>query len=172
MPTELRTKTLVELLRSIQSKTQVGKTQLQKLIYFVQEAGVLLGYKYEIYHYGPYCFELNNDLSSLDSLRILSVEADPTGYGFNICMDEFAKNYEADKQTRRKVHEIADRLGKDTASQLEVKATIHFVKKVMDRRAPVNIEIVLAKVRDLKPHFAEHFVRKCYEELQHDKLIG
>src|SRR6266702_4367710 len=46
----LRVAAIVALTQSAQAR--LGKTQVQKLVYFVQDAGVPLEYKYEIYHYG------------------------------------------------------------------------------------------------------------------------
>ncbi len=173
MPTEFRTKALVTLIRALESRThQLGKTQLQKLVYFLQELGVQLGYKYEIYHYGPYCFELSNDLSSLDSLNILDVESDPNGFGFNIRLSRYANGYDPDPMLKEAVKRIVDKLGSNSAGQLEVKATIHFVQRVLARRGSANEDTVVGKVRTLKPHFAEVFVRKCYEELQQERLIA
>ena len=38
---------------------KVGHTLLQKLFYLLQYGeGVMLGYKYKLYYYGPYCQDL------------------------------------------------------------------------------------------------------------------
>ncbi len=83
MRNDFRVAAMVALVGNAQTR-RLGKTQLQKLVYFLQKSGVPLGYEYEIYHYGPYSFELSDDMDSLDSLGVLNVESDPNGYGFDI----------------------------------------------------------------------------------------
>jgi uncharacterized protein YwgA len=63
MQKELRVAAIVALVQNAQAR--LGKTQVQKLVYFAQDCGIPLEYKYEIYHYGPYSFELSHDLGSL-----------------------------------------------------------------------------------------------------------
>ena len=88
MQKELKIAAIVALLQNVRAR--LGKIQVQKLVYFAQDCGVPLGYKYEIYHYGPYSFELSHDLDSLDSLGVLNVDSDPNGFGFNISVGKFA----------------------------------------------------------------------------------
>src|SRR5437588_9583011 len=93
----MRVNAIVSLVQGIQKKSdQLGKTQLQKLVYFLQETGVPLGYKFEIYHYGPYSFELADEVGSLDSLGVLSLVADPSGYGFHIYVGSHGSKYRID----------------------------------------------------------------------------
>jgi len=71
MQKELRVASIVGLVQNAPSR--LGKTQVQKLVYFAQQSGMPLQYKYEIYHYGPYSFELSHELGSLDSLGVINV---------------------------------------------------------------------------------------------------
>lgn len=173
MPNELRVNVIVALVRAVHAEVeQLGKTQFQKLVYFLQESGIWLDYKYEIYHYGPYCFELSSDLSSLDSLNVLEVSTDPGGYGFDIKLAEHAPDCCLDEEYAKKLEYIVGALGADKPANLEVKSTAHFVHKVLSKNGQrAGKDIVIAKVRDLKPHFNEAFVEKCYDELVAVKLL-
>jgi uncharacterized protein YwgA len=165
MRNELRVAAIVALVRNAQ--TRLGKTQVQKLVYFAQDSGVPLNYEYEIYHYGPYSFELSNDLGSLDSLGILNVASEPSGYGFDISIGRFSEKFKLEPRYQKKVEKVLGQFGLNTAAQLEVKATIHFVHSVIGKKAPAGKakSEVVQKVLALKPRFTEEFVRNCYSDL-------
>src|SRR5699024_6076718 len=50
-----------------------GKVGFQKLVYFSQEAGVPLGYRFGIHLYGPYSPTLDNDIQSMEMEGILNL---------------------------------------------------------------------------------------------------
>src|SRR5579863_10451358 len=166
MAKELRTAAVVALVQG--ARARLGKTQVQKLVYFVQDSGVPLEYKYEIYHYGPYSFELSHELSSLDSLGVLNVESDPSGFGFDISAGKFAVRFHLEPSYQKKVEKVLAEFGANTPAQLEVKATIHFVHSLIKKRfssSKIKPE-VMQKVRALKPRFTEDFVKNCYSDLE------
>jgi uncharacterized protein YwgA len=173
MKKELRTSTIVGLIQNARGR-RLGKTQLQKLVYFVQERGVPLGYTYELYHYGPYSFELSNELSSLDSLGVLSIESDPEGFGFDISIGKFADKFVLDPHNEGKLKKIIDHFGSNSTAQLEVKATIHFVHSVIKRKSVVGKRRseVINRVHDLKPRYSEDFIKNCYSELEQTHWIA
>jgi uncharacterized protein YwgA len=171
MRNELRVAAIVALVRN--SQTRLGKTQVQKLVYFAQDCGVPLNYRYEIYHYGPYSFELSNDLGSLDSLGVLNVASEPSGFGFDISVGRFAEKFNLEPKYQRKVQKVIDQFGLNSTAQLEVKATIHFVHSVIKKKVPQNKvkSEVVQRVLELKPRFTEEFVRTCYSSLEQAKWI-
>jgi uncharacterized protein len=172
MPSELQTATMVELIKKVsQKKKQLGKTQFQKLVYFCQEKGIPLGYKYEIYHYGPYSFQLSDDMSSLDSLGVLDVGTDSSGFGFHIEAGRFASKYELQKKYLPVLTEVVEKLGENSPAQLEVKGTLHFVSKVLKNRGDISDKLVVSKVKELKPQIKDPFIQQCYVELKAAKLI-
>ena len=115
MPNELRVAAIVALVRNAQ--TRLGKTQVQKLIYFAQDSGVPLNYEYEIYHYGPYSFELSHDLGSLDSLGILNVASEPSGYGFDISVGRFSEKFNLEPRFQKRVEKVLEQFGLNTAAR-------------------------------------------------------
>src|ERR1700688_2767231 len=104
MRRDLRTAAIVELVQNTHAR--LGKTQVQKLVYFAQQSGVPLGYKYEIYHYGPYSFELSHDLGSLDSLGVLNVDSDPAGFGFDISVGKFAERLKVEPNYKKTIETV------------------------------------------------------------------
>lgn len=43
----------------------LGRTAIQKIVYFLQVAGVPMRYSFDIYHYGPYCDRVSQDVETL-----------------------------------------------------------------------------------------------------------
>lgn len=43
----------------------LGRTAIQKILYFLQIAGVPMRYAFDIYHYGPYCDRVTRDVELL-----------------------------------------------------------------------------------------------------------
>ncbi len=166
MPKELRASAIVAIVQN--ATTKLGKTQVQKLIYFAQDCGVPLNYRYEIYHYGPYSFELSNDLGSLDSLGVLNIQSDPAGFGFDISVGKFADKFELAPKYSKKIDKVLAEFGSDTPGQLEVKATIHFVHSVVSKKYPATSKRseILQKVHALKPRYTAEFIRSCYANLE------
>jgi len=166
MQKELRVASIVGLVQNAPSR--LGKTQVQKLVYFAQQSGMPLQYKYEIYHYGPYSFELSHELGSLDSLGVINVQSDPRGFGFDISVGKFAERFKLEPKYQRKIDKIICQFGSDSPAELEVKATIHFVQSVVKKKisaGKVRSE-VLQKVHALKPRFNGDFIRRCYSDLE------
>ncbi|MFZ0773519.1 MAG: hypothetical protein WCA49_08580 [Candidatus Sulfotelmatobacter sp.] len=171
MQKELRIASIVELVQN--APTRLGKTQVQKLVYFAQQCGIPLDYKYEIYHYGPYSFELSHEMGSLDSLGVLNIQSDPNGFGFDISAGKFAQRFKLEPKYQRKIEKILDHFGRNTPAELEVKATVHFVNSIVRRKissGKARSEVV-QKVHALKPRFTEDFIKRCYSDLERANWI-
>jgi uncharacterized protein len=59
----------------------LGRTALQKILYFLQIAGVPMRYAFDIYHYGPYCDRVFRDVELLQADGVLKdVSLSPAKY--------------------------------------------------------------------------------------------
>ena len=110
-------------------------------------------------------------MGTLDSLGVLSVDSDPSGYGFNITAGKFAQRYKLDQKEKKRADLVLELLGNDTPAQLEVKATLHFVNTILESEGKKDFSTVVKKVKLLKPQFEEKFIKKCLAELQSQKLM-
>ena len=151
----------------------LGKKKLQKLIYFLQETkNVPLNYKYEIYHYGPYCFELSGNIDSLEIRGVINIVPEQDGFGYNITpgkhMDSFiGRTSEISKSFDNGTTDLANRFGKFDGLDIELLATLHFADKVMKKRNPaIADEIIINKVKDLKPKYGKEYITNKFEELK------
>jgi uncharacterized protein YwgA len=62
-------------------KGYLGRTALQKIVYFLQLAGVPMRYRFDIYHYGPYCDRISRDVELLVADGVLKdISSNPEKY--------------------------------------------------------------------------------------------
>ncbi len=168
----LRTNFIVEIVKRVTEKgIKLGKIQVQKLIYFLQENKIPLKYRYEIYHYGPYCFELAGNLDSLKSLNILAIIPNVTGYGYDIsrgehCEDFFGRDEEIINTYKENLDFIINNFVACSPSEIELKATIHYVYKVSKATGvSISKENITRITKKLKPMFADDIIFSSYDEL-------
>lgn len=172
MDAKIRGNLIVEIVQKVTSGgIKLGKIQLQKLIYFLQERGIPLNYKFRIYHYGPYSFGLSSDLDSLDSLKILCVKADSTGYGYQIEKGECSEDF-YDKDTniaesyKNEIDFVLTNFSQCDTSEIELRATTHYVYKNQKKtERNTSKENVVNVVKQLKPRFTDEKIASTYDEL-------
>ena len=164
----LRNATINHILRSMK---EVGKTKLQKLVYFFQEsAGGHLGYFYRMYHYGPYSFDLDDDLSRLRLRGVVNTDPDPSGYGFRIQLVDPGEDpkFDLPQDYKEKLDRIIELLGNLDAQQLSLRATVHFVDSMLDSG---SADDVVRHVQRLKPQFSPTTIKAAYDELREAGLL-
>ena len=151
----------------------LGKTKIQKLIYLAQEVfGLPLKYAVQMYHYGPYSFDLEDDLSRMRLYGILSIDQDNSGYGYHVSPilsdlpDDFGTPLTG--EDKKALDNAIQHFGKLNAQDLELRATIHFVAKIIGNG---KNEDVVNNVRTLKPKFSVDKIRVVYEQLRQDNLL-
>ena len=144
----------------------VGKVQLQKLAYFLQEEfGVPTKFSFRMHHYGPYAEDLETATSRLKLAGYIQVEPASDGYGFHITPSD--QPLEEWGDIVQPYSEVIDRVvgafGKRAVSELELAATIHYMIKL---RPELSTAELIESVRALKPKFNEDYVHKVYSELE------
>jgi uncharacterized protein YwgA len=149
----------------------VGKTKLQKLGYFLQEAyDVPTKIPFRMHHYGPYSEALETDIARLRLAGYVKVDADQQGYGFHITkidspLEEWKQLIEP---FRNSITRMIEEFGNRPVPELELAATIHFVKNLSPG---IQKQQAIDKVRALKPKFGEVYVIKIYDELKDKGLL-
>ena len=149
----------------------VGKTRLQKLCYFLQEAfDVPTKYPFRMHHYGPYAEALDTDMARLRLTGYVDIAPDPEGYGFHITpidspleeWHQFTESY------GRSVDNLIEIFSDRPTSELELAATIHFVKNLL---SDIPEYEVLSRVKALKPKFTECYIHELHAELEQLGLL-
>ena len=146
-----------------------GATHVQKCTFFAREmAGIPVPYEFVIYHYGPFSFDLDEDLALMRFEGWLEITSEE-GYGVHYHpgrkrLPRFPNEVEP---YRRALKWVAERFGVLDAKRLELLATTYYVQRRMaagDR--PSGRETVISTVRRLKPHFADSDVAQAMATLQ------
>ncbi len=175
----LRLAVLCKLVEKAQPKP--GRTALMKFAYFLQTVrGVPLGYRFEMYNYGPYQSMLLSDLSQAETLKAIKSDTVdyPGGSGYEyspgkavdlLCRpvsDELQK-YEQD------ISWVLDQFGTKCASELELLSTIVYAEREMRRKQQDPLRTELSRrVKRIKPHFSEEAIGDAIDELVEKTLIG
>ena len=166
---------IVELAERLQTeRSQFGKTKLQKLIYLLQVIyGVKCGYDFELYTYGPFTSQVLQDLDqaqSLGGVNVTLVPTDPGGYQI-----EPGKNAEPVTnmgagflaEHEDKLDGLISEYGTYSAKELELRATVVFVSRDMDRDGnEVTADALTEMVHDIKLHFPREGIRSVVKELK------
>lgn len=164
-------KRLAILYEVVEDLGDVGKTQLQKTLYFLQEAyGVPSRYAFRMHHYGPYSEDLDTDMTRLKMTGYLSIKPDVQGYGFHVeISDKPEENWSAQILPYRQQIDAALELVRDRSpSQLELMATLHFVDRLLGN--PVEQDLI-ETVHGLKPKFSREYINTWRLELIKEGLL-
>ena len=159
---------VVELVRQLnETGSRTGSTHIQKCTFFLQFLFRLpLGYSFVIYHYGPYSFDLEDELAILRWRGWLTVEPDRDGYGVHYRIGPAASNRQAGltEDQEGAVRSAVDYLGSRPVRMLELLATTYYLYKGLDGKRR-TVEQAVNAVLALKPHFSEAEVQGALQEL-------
>jgi hypothetical protein len=140
-----------------------GNTHIQKIAELAQSISGKEFYKFVLYHYGPYSFDLNGDLNLLVSAGYLEKEIAEAGYHYRLTekgtkmLNELQEASEQGK-VLKVAEKVSELLGKAPTIVLELISTIDY----FERKAKDDEELI-ANVRKVKPQFSEEIVKKALE---------
>ena len=160
-----QTKRMAVVYRVIEARGDSGKTELQKTIYFLQQAfGVQTNYQFRMHHYGPYSEELDTDMTRLNMLGYVSIKQDAQGYGYHVVVSDPPDNNWASLVSPliEPIQQVMSLVQGKVTSELELMATLHFVNSLYAN--PPEDELINT-VQGLKPKFSGEQVMNVYREL-------
>ena len=166
---------ITELLDRMRAKgSWAGAVHLQKGLYFLQEMrGVSLGYEFVVYRYGPFSFELKDELVQLRGEGILEwfLRSSPQ-YSPGLASTPFSKELRSELPNFLAKYDdsltfVAENIGPMKSKQLErVSTAFYFLTKGAE-----GDKEVARKVCDAKPHIppdeeleAVRHIRKIAEQ--------
>ena len=117
-----------------------GKKSIQKMIYLIQEAGIPLGYDYNIHFYGPYSAELDLDLRYLTGSGSLDMNITKTKHEFTVVEDNISS-------PSPEIQTIINQYIAKTPSDLELLATTLYVQRALQ---DVNLDNIVSGVTKIK----------------------
>lgn len=164
--------TLVDAMK--QQGSWCGETNIQKACYFLQDmTHVPLRFEFILYRYGPYSFELTDELTALLADSILDLTMPDPRYGpcygrgrlGDLIVSRFPKTI---SRFRQEIDFVASRLGHRGIAELERLATALYVtsganaKSSSDERA--------SEVTSLKPHIETVAAAQAVREV--DRMLS
>jgi len=165
-----RLEAILKLLKGI--REPVGKTFIQKGIYFLQE-GLRedLGYKFRLYIYGPYSSDLAGDIDTLEDIGLIKVNYAPDGYGYLIKITPEGEDFLNKKLTEHsvpeeKIDKIINLLGGEQVKKMELLGTLLYFSRLSD-----NPEEIKQLVNVVKPHFSHNDIENGFNQLKKEGVI-
>jgi uncharacterized protein len=159
-----------------------GRTALMKFAYLLQTVRrVPLGYRFELYNYGPYDSTVLSDLSQAVTAKAVKSEIVhyPSGSGYAYSTNEAGHAKLCGKVSSQlaeyedDIGWVLDEFGANSASRLELVSTIVFAEREMRRKnqKPLKAELC-ARVSRIKPHFTAGIISQAIEELGTKRMIS
>ena len=152
-----RAAVLVSLIKAMkENKSWCGDTHIQKACYFLQELlKVRLEFRFTLYKYGPYSFDLNDELSALRADDFLHLYVRDPQYGPCYSPGEMSGRLKQSfpktiGRCRGRVDFIAEQLGDKRVSELERLATALYV------RTTESDELDVDKAAERIVHYKRH----------------
>ena len=146
---------LLELISELKNAgSWCGETHIQKSAFFLEEMlGVPLDLGFMMYKYGPYSFDLNDDLTALRAYNYVSLEPQPP-YGVTYSLkdeeNKLKKFYEDDiEEYSKKISSVAETFGNKTVVELEKLATAFFIYEKEDIK---DVNSIAKRLNEIKPH--------------------
>jgi uncharacterized protein YwgA len=141
----------------ISGMPSLGKTKLQKSLYFLQESqGVPLGFDFVMYHYGPYSDDIDSVLTEMSARGTIEIVGYPRGdwVGYEIRPNEKEKIAVPSKYAEQ-IERVASFFSSLDARETELCATIHFVKSILaEKKQEATRAAVVREVINIKPKFS------------------
>ena len=156
----------------------LGRTAMQKLVYFAKALGTPIPCSFEIYTYGPYSDTVTFSVDSLladDVLADASNKLTYSNYQLGQNADEILQKY-SDKIApyKKTIDAVVNSLGNFEPNQLELIATLHFIHhrlKQITRSTPSREQVVAEFRRVKKDKFTQAEIDSFYDALRGAKLI-
>ncbi len=125
---------LTEFVRSFQAHYPngfLGRTAIQKLVYFGKSTGVPVPCSFEIYNYGPYSDQVTFKMDGLLADEILTdASSNPKYSNYRLRKSRVPFSSDIEKKVvahRKQIEVVVKNLGSFRPEQLELIATLHFV---------------------------------------------
>jgi hypothetical protein len=145
-----------------------GETHIQKAAFFLQELlEVPLGFEFVLYRYGPFSFDLRDELTGLraDDLLALEIRAP---YGPRLLTTAQGKTWQ-DRYPKtlarhgEAIEFVSRTLGDEDVAGLEKLATSLYVTRKMGEKS--SVEARAARLHELKPHISLDSAREAVRRL-------
>jgi uncharacterized protein len=172
---------LAYVIREAQDRSAgfVGRTAVQKLMYFLQALGVPVGYRFSIYHYGPYSDEIPREIDWLLADGVIVDKAGQQHYSnyapgenWSDLVDLHRKDIES---WRSQIAAVVNAMIPLSPNRLELLATLHYAYRLeLAQGSSADMkDRVLARFTGFKgTKFADEDLSNTYDQMVRAGLVG
>jgi len=128
-----RDRVLLELIDSMPHKKVLGWDAYHSLVYFLQRAGVDLGFSFVFHFLGPYSFGLNDYLHAMEMSGAIMIAGGPNPVELTaipMAANATGSGQQLPDDVLGHIHRIAEALAPEEASSLELLAAVDFLVSV------------------------------------------
>jgi len=135
---------------------KVGKTIVQKMMYLLTREKIV-DFKYTMYHYGPYSFEVAGELNFAKDTGIVDIQWDEMDGYYDITPGSKLNDFEnlIEEKEKKAIEKIVEDFGRFNAIEISIIATALFIK---DNFKVPNKELA-EKVKKLKPEHKDEYIK-------------
>ena len=144
----------------------IGRTKLQKMVYFCRYLGWDVS-DYKLHYYGPFSFGLADTVKTAESSEFIR-QGNAPPYTFSLTDDgtEFLNKFETricDPNKLADTRELIQYLSDWTKEELELAATLDFVSQSNPEITQANL---ITKVGVIKGNFTQEEITDAYSKLR------
>jgi len=172
---------LIPVLAERHPAGHIGRTALMKYMYFLQTLrSVPLGYSFSMYSYGPFDSDVLSDLSTAESLALVSSTpiSFSGGYGYRISPASGAERAKRDAEEflaahREDVDWVVAEFGGLNSAELELASTIIYVdREFAEISLPDARAHLVSLVNEIKPHFGIERIERSVDSLRQKGVLA
>lgn len=157
----------------------LGRTALQKIVYFLKALAVPMRYRFEIHHYGPYSEQIASDIELLIADEVIADRpANPNYSNYQpdtqAAIEELLAMHGAfSSQHRALIRRVVSVFGRLTPQDLELYATLHYAYRYeMAGGSRPSKDLVIGRFKSYKGEkFPGQQVTVAYEAMVTAGLI-
>lgn len=156
----------------------LGRTAIQKLLYFMNVRGVPMKYSFDIHNFGPFCANVMHDVEWLltdDVIQDRARDERYSNYKPSAGWDELSTQYKAKLDEHRdKIEEVCDALSDLSPDALELVATLDFSYRWVRARGGKGPwkQAAVEKFKSIKKDkFDDYDIDNWYDVLVEAELI-
>lgn len=158
----------------------LGRTAMQKIPFFLQVLGVPMGYRFDIYTYGPFCAEILRDIELLEVDEVVVDGSNDKksrsdylpGPAIDILLTRHSDFIEEHKET---IDQVVQALAAADPSQLELVATVLYLFRWVEATGKVGSlkDEVFRRFQEIKPgKFHKQDLENAHKWLKSVNLVG
>ena len=159
---------LVTMSKGLEEKgSWCGETHIQKATYFLQELlRVPTGFEFILYKYGPFSFDLRDELTALCADGVFKLEPQPAPYGPSMVPTDLGMKVKGLypktlKKYQEQIDFVAKSLGDKGVAKLEGLATALYVTLQNEG----SVEVRAKRIQELKPHVSSEMAESSVKEV-------